>query len=69
MVRHACPEPVEGTRCNRWKRWGEIGVFVRMMECPATAGAEPKILMTEAAYLKAQRTASSLRVEKGISGA
>lgn len=69
MVRHACPEPVEGTRYNRWKRWGEMGVFVRMLECLATAGAEPKTLMTKATYLKPHRTASSLRVEKGISDA
>jgi transposase len=40
------------TLYNRWKRWGERGVFLRMID---------------ATYLKAHRTASSLRVKKGIS--
>nr|WP_233503310.1 transposase [Sphingomonas psychrotolerans] len=53
---------------NRWKRWGEMGVFVRMMEGLAAAGAEPKTVMIDATYLKAHRAASSLRVKKGISG-
>ena len=53
---------------NRWKRWGEAGVFTRMMEGLAAADAEPKTVMIDATYLKAHRTASSLRVKKGISG-
>ena len=57
------------TLYNRWKRWGEMGVFVRMMEGLAAAGADPKTVMIDATYLKAHRTASSLRVKKGISGA
>lgn len=40
-----------------------------MTEGLAATGAEPKTLMIDAAYLKAHRTASSLRVEKEISGA
>jgi len=56
------------TLYNRWKRWGEMGVFLRMMEGLAAEGAEPKTLMIDATYLKAHRTASSLRVKKGISG-
>lgn len=40
-----------------------------MTEELAATGAEPKTLMIDAAYLKAHRTASSLRVEKEISGA
>ena len=52
---------------NRWKRWGEKGVFLRMMEGLAAASAEPKTVMIDATYLKAHRTASSLRVKKGIS--
>jgi transposase len=56
------------TLYNRWKRWGERGIFLRMMEELAAASATPKAIMIEATYLKAHRTASSLRVKKGISG-
>ena len=49
---------------NRWKRWGERGVFLRMMEGLAAADPEPKTIMIDATYLKAHRTASSLRVKK-----
>lgn len=37
------------------------------MEGLAAAGAEPKTAMIKQTYLKAHRTASSLRVKKGIS--
>ena len=57
------------TLYNRWKRWGEMGVFLRMMEGLAAADADPKTVMIDATYLKAHRTASSMRVKKGISGA
>ena len=57
------------TLYNRWKRWGDMGVFLRMMEGLAAEGAEPATVMIDATYLKAHRTASSLRVKKGISGA
>ena len=57
------------TLYNRWKRWGERGVFLRMMEGLAAAEAVPKTVMIDATYLKAYRTASSLRVKKGISAA
>ena len=57
------------TLYNRWKRWGERGVFLRMMEGLAAAEAVPKTVMIDATYLKAHRTASSLRVKKGISAA
>ena len=57
------------TLYNRWKRWGAAGVFTRMMEGLATAGAVPATVMIDATYLKAHRTASSLRVKKGISAA
>lgn len=53
------------TLYNRWKRWGEAGVFVRMMEGLAAVGADPKTVMIDATYLKAHRTASSLAVKKG----
>lgn len=55
------------TLYNRWKRWGEMGVFGRMMEGLAAERAEPTTVMIDATYLKAHRTASSLRVKKGIS--
>ena len=57
------------TLYNRWKRWGEMGVFLRIMEGLAAADADPKTVMIDATYLKARRTASSLRVKRGISGA
>ena len=57
------------TLYNRWKRWGEAGVFTRIMEGLAAVGAEPKTVMIDATYLKAHRTASSLRVKRGISAA
>jgi transposase len=53
------------TLYDRWKRWGERGVFTRMMEGLAAVDAEPKTVMIDATYLKAHRTASSLRVKKG----
>ncbi|WP_334655822.1 IS5 family transposase [Sphingomonas panaciterrae] len=56
------------TLYNRWKRWGEAGVFTRIMEGLAAVGAEPKTVMIDATYLKAHRTASSLRVKRGNLG-
>jgi len=56
------------TLYNRWKRWGEKGIFLQMMEGLAAVSAEPKTVMIDATYLKAHRTASSLRVKKGILG-
>lgn len=56
------------TLYNRWKRWGEMGVFTRMTEGLSAQRAELQTVMIDATYLKAQRTASSLGVKKGISG-
>jgi len=53
------------TLYNRWKRWGDMGVFARMMEGLASEGREEKVVMIDATYLKAHRTASSLRAKKG----
>ena len=53
------------TLYNRWKRWGDKGVFARMMEGLASEAAVPKTVMIDATYLKAHRTASSLRSKKG----
>jgi transposase len=53
------------TLYNRWKRWGDMGVFARMMEGLASESTEKKTVMIDATYLKAHRTASSLRAKKG----
>ena len=58
------------TLYNRWKRWGDKGVFIQMMEGLAVPeAAELKTIMIDATYLKAHRTASSLRVKKGARAA
>ncbi|WP_438382346.1 IS5 family transposase [Asaia sp. BMEF1] len=56
------------TLYNRWKRWGDIGIFMRMMDGLSAASAEPQTIMIDATYLKAHRTASSLRLKKGNPG-
>ena len=65
------------TLCNRWKRWSEKGVFARMMDGLAAEAAVPKTVMIDVSghaplvracprkYLKAHRTATSLRSKKG----
>jgi transposase len=53
------------TLYNRRKRWDGKGVFLHMMKGPTAADAEPKTVMIDATYLKAHRTASSLRVKRG----
>ena len=53
------------TLYNRWKRWGDMGVFARMMLGLAQADADPSTLMIDATYLKAHRTATSMGVKKG----
>ena len=42
-----------------------MGVFARMMEGLAAEADAPKTVMIDATYLKAHRTASSLRAKKG----
>lgn len=55
------------TLYNRWKRWSDKGIFIRMMEGLATPQApERNTIMIDATYLKAHRTASSLGVKKGV---
>ncbi|WP_140986133.1 IS5 family transposase [Asticcacaulis tiandongensis] len=56
------------TLYNRWKRWSEAGIFVRMMEGLSGAQTERRTVMIDATYLKAHRTASSLRVKRGNVG-
>ena len=65
------------TLYTRWKRWSDNGVFARIMPGLATERAEHKTIMIEVSrrtpcvrvslrkYLKAHRTASSLRIKKG----
>jgi transposase len=40
------------TLYNRWKRWGDMGVFARMMEGLASESTEQKTVMIDATYLK-----------------
>ena len=51
------------TLYNRWKRWSDMGVFARIMEGLAAESTERKTIMIDATYLKAHRTASSLRLK------
>lgn len=54
------------TLYNRWKRWSDKGVFIRMLEGLAQPqSTDGKTIMIDATYLKAHRTASSLGVKKG----
>jgi transposase len=58
------------TLYNRWKRWGDKGIFLKMMEGLAVPEApERKTIMIDATYLKTHRTVSSLRVKKGARAA
>jgi transposase len=56
------------TLYNPWKRWSDTGVFGRIMMGLAAESAQHKTVMIDATYLKAHRTASSLRVKKGGRG-
>ncbi len=53
------------TLCNRWKRWGDKGVFARMMEGLASEAATQEAVKIDAIDLKAYRTVTSLRSKKG----
>ena len=53
------------TLYNCWKRWSDNGVFARIMIGLAAEGTANKTIMIDATYLKAHRTASSLRARKG----
>ena len=51
---------------NRWKRWSDKGVFIRMLEGLAgPQSTDRKTIMIDATYLKAHRTAFSFGVKKG----
>ena len=49
------------TLYKSWKRWGDMGIFARMMDRLASQAAGPKTVMIDVTYLKAHPTASSLR--------
>lgn len=58
------------TLYKRWKRWSDKGIFIRIVEGLAAPQApERKTIMIDATYLKAHRTASSLRPKKGVQDA
>jgi len=71
LRRRDAPSTYGAHKCctARWKRWSERGVCMRMMDGLSAGDAEPKTVMIDATDLKAHRTASSLRVEQGISAA
>jgi len=53
------------TPCNRWKRWSEKGVFLRILQALAGAGGDANDTpMIDATHLKTHRTASSLKLGK-----
>lgn len=55
------------TLYNRWKRWGDKGIFLGMMDGLTTPQAcERKMIMIDATYLKAHSTASSMAVKRGM---
>jgi len=53
------------TLYNRWKRWSDMGVFARIMTGLAAEAPDNKTISIDATYLKAHRTASSLRLKRG----
>ena len=54
------------TLYNRFVRWSRLGVFARIFDTLAEPGRDCDTLMIDSTHLKAHRTASSLRVKKGI---
>jgi len=49
----------------RWKRWSDMGVFARIMMGLAEQAPDNETISIDATYLKAHRTASSLRLKGG----
>lgn len=50
---------------NRWKRWSDMGVFARIMMGLAEQAPDNKAISIDVTYLKAHRTAPSLRLKRG----
>jgi len=48
------------TLSHRWKRWGVMGVFARMMEGLASYGGEEKVVMIHATFLSAVAPAATV---------
>ncbi|MCF2869456.1 IS5 family transposase [Octadecabacter sp. G9-8] len=62
-----CPPAEYGppkTPYNRWKCWSDTGVFAQIMVGQAEQAPVNKTIPIDATYLKANRTASSLWLEK-----
>ena len=53
------------TLYNRWYRWSRMGVFARILLELVRQDVETEMIMIDATYLKAHRTASSLRKKGG----
>ena len=53
------------TLYNRWARWSQMGVFVRILTELAAQGDETGTLMIDATHLKTHRTAFSMGLKKG----
>jgi len=53
------------TLYNRWKRWSDMGIFTNIMVGLASEAPDNATISIDATYLKAHRTASSLRLKKG----
>ena len=52
------------TLCNRFTRWGRMGVWARMLTELAAQGQDTETVMIDATHLKAHRTAASLRGQR-----
>ncbi len=57
---------VRKTLYNRAERCSKMGLFTRIMEGLAAAGAEPETVTIDATYLQARRMALSLQVAKAL---
>ena len=61
-----CDAPKEyGPPKTLYNRWSDMGVFARIMTGLAAEAPDHKTISIDATYLKAHRTASSLRLKKG----
>ena len=56
------------TLYNRWYRWCQKGIFARILLELVNQQVETEMIMIDATYLKAHRTAASLRKKGGPVG-
>lgn len=54
---------------SRWKRWSRMGVFAHILLELIAESQDTETVMIDATHLKAHRTASTLRGQKGVAGA